>query len=89
MKDLVPLFVTLTPHMTPILKSSPSLSLNGQFLAKRCADPRNYCFDIWISNRREPSRTLNLPLLDVPLSCSFMRPSIAVPRASFSQTASD
>ena len=31
---------------------------------------------------------LNLPLLDVPLSCSIMRPSIAVPRASFSQTAS-
>jgi hypothetical protein len=32
---------------------------------------------------------LNLPLLDVPLSRSIMRPSIAVPRASFSQTASD
>ena len=32
---------------------------------------------------------LNLPLLDVPLSRSFMRPSIAVPRASFSQTALD
>jgi hypothetical protein len=31
---------------------------------------------------------VNLPLLDVPLSCSIMRPSIAVPRASFSQTAS-
>jgi hypothetical protein len=30
---------------------------------------------------------LNLPLLSVPLSCSIMRPSIAVPRASFSQTA--
>jgi hypothetical protein len=30
---------------------------------------------------------LNLPLLDVPLSRSIMRPSIAVPRASFSQTA--
>jgi two-component system response regulator FixJ len=34
-------------------------------------------------------KALNLPLLDVPLSCSTMRPSIAVPRASFSQTASD
>jgi hypothetical protein len=32
---------------------------------------------------------MNLPLLDVPLSRSFMRPSAAVPRASFSQTASD
>lgn len=32
---------------------------------------------------------VNLPLLDVPLSRSFMRPSIAVPRASVSQTASD
>lgn len=31
---------------------------------------------------------VNLPLLDVPLSCSIMRPSIAVPRASFSQIAS-
>ena len=31
---------------------------------------------------------VNLPLLDVPLSHSIMRPSIAVPRASFSQTAS-
>jgi hypothetical protein len=32
---------------------------------------------------------LNLPLLNVPLSHSIMRPSFAVPRASFSQTASD
>ena len=32
---------------------------------------------------------VNLPLLDVPLSRSFMRLSIAVPRASFSQTALD
>jgi transposase len=31
---------------------------------------------------------LKLPLLDVPLSWSIMRPSIAVPHASFSQTAS-
>lgn len=32
---------------------------------------------------------LNLPLLNVHLSYSIMRPSFAVPRASFSQTASD
>ena len=32
---------------------------------------------------------LNLPLLDVPLSHFIMRPSIAVPRPSVSQTASD
>ena len=32
---------------------------------------------------------VNLPLSDVPLSRSFMRLSVAVPRASFSQTASD
>lgn len=32
---------------------------------------------------------VNLPLLNVPLSRSIMRPSFAVPRASFSQTASD
>ena len=32
---------------------------------------------------------VNLPLLDVPLSRSFMRLLVAVPRASFSQTASD
>jgi hypothetical protein len=31
---------------------------------------------------------VNLPLLNVPLSRSIMRPSLAVPRASFSQTAS-
>lgn len=30
---------------------------------------------------------LNLPLLDVPLSWSIMRPSIAVSHASFPQTA--
>jgi tetratricopeptide (TPR) repeat protein len=40
------------------------------------------------ANSLEPIN-VNLPLLDVPLSCSTMRPSIAVPRASFSQTASD
>ena len=32
---------------------------------------------------------LNLPLFDVPLSHLIMRPSIAVPLPSFSQTASD
>jgi hypothetical protein len=32
---------------------------------------------------------LNLPLFDVPLSRFIMRPSIAVPRPSVSQTASD
>jgi hypothetical protein len=32
---------------------------------------------------------LNLPLLNVPLNRSIMRPSFAVPRASFSQTALD
>ncbi len=32
---------------------------------------------------------LILPLLNVHLSHSIMRPSFAVPRASFSQTASD
>ena len=32
---------------------------------------------------------VNLPLLDVPLSHFIMRPSIAVPRPSVSQTASD
>ena len=32
---------------------------------------------------------VNLPLFDVPLSRSIMRPSIAVPRPSVSQTASD
>ena len=35
------------------------------------------------------SGALNLPLFDVPLSRSIMRPSIAVPRPSVSQTASD
>ena len=40
---------------------------------------------------RKPAgyRGVNLPLFDVPLSRSIMRPSIAVPRPSFSQTASD
>jgi hypothetical protein len=31
--------------------------------------------------------TVNLPLFDVPLSRFIMRPSIAVPRPSVSQTA--
>ena len=35
------------------------------------------------------SQGLNLPLFDVPLSRFIMRPSIAVPRPSVSQTASD
>jgi hypothetical protein len=33
--------------------------------------------------------SLNLPLLDVPLSRSIMRPSIAVPRSSVLQISSD
>ena len=37
----------------------------------------------------EMNQALNLPLFDVPLSHFIMRPSIAVPRPSFFQTASD
>ena len=38
---------------------------------------------------RVAKSSLNLPLLDIPLSRSFMQLSSAMPRASFSQTASD
>jgi hypothetical protein len=41
-----------------------------------------YCLD-------QKTQTVNLPLFDVPLSRFIMRPSIAVPRPSVSQTASD
>ena len=43
-------------------------------------------------NKKQPVGSMcscvNLPLLDVPLSCAIMRTSIAVPHASFFQTAS-
>ena len=40
-------------------------------------------------SQQEILEDLNLPLFDVPLSHFIMRPSIAVPRPSVSQTASD
>ena len=46
-----------------------------------------YSEDAAAQSRERRSGILNLPLLDVPFSFSIMRPSIAVPRASFFQTA--
>jgi hypothetical protein len=40
------------------------------------------------NDTEQQSTHLNLPLFDAPLSQQIMRPSYAVPPASFSQTAS-
>ncbi len=78
-------------HMVqhPILSRVLKLSLN---LLKKMGMPVMggvAAFKNDAINPKEWVVALNLPLLNVPLSHSIMRPSFAVPRASFSQTASD
>ena len=45
--------------------------------------------EAYFATQKIAQAQVNLPLFDVPLSRSIMRPSIAVPRPSVSQTASD
>jgi hypothetical protein len=52
-----------------------------QFLVTECSLPQVMYYN--------ENYAVNLPLFDVPLSRFIMRPSIAVPRPSVSQTASD